>query len=316
MTASASQIWHYTRGLIIFTLTDTQLTKILNAAGLSYDITRVMTRHFTYELLRLREEVLKAHAWSEKGPPSTLKKKLGSLPRRLKALIKDLGIDATYSLRPALLEASQDKYGSSESQRAETERLKTVLDRITIDLRDISVVVEHLSQRLKEYELLQSPRGSLELMSMDELETAEYLTSMGALFRRFKKHDQLDSPLVLSLIVLSRLFQQLFPGQAFEARTQHSKHGDAILYDLRYNTPGVRFAAAALKELRLKQVFKKSTMEEYINAVGDGWNNHKDAIASRGSLIPNPLHSVALHDMEDSETPSHAPITPGDQPSE
>lgn len=275
-----------------------------------------MTRHFTYELLRLREEVLKAHAWSEKGASSKLKKKLGSLPRRLKALIEDLSVDTTYSLRPALLEASQDKYRGSDSQLAETERLKKVLDRLTIDLKDISVVVEHLTQRLNEYEFLQSPRGNLELMSMDELDTAEYVISMGALFRRFKKHDQLDSPLVLSLIVLSRLFQQLFPSQAFEARTQHSKHGEAILYDLRYDTPGVRFAAAALKELRLKQVFKKSTMEEYINAVGDGWNNHKDAIANRGSLIPNPLHSVALHDMEDSETPLQVPIAPGDQPSE
>ena len=133
-----------------------------------------MTPHFTHELLRLREEVLRAHAWSAEGAPSKLEERLSGLPQRLKALIGDLSIDATYSLRPALLEASYDKNRSSDSQH----------------------------------------------------ETAEYVTSMGALFRRFKERDSLDLPIVLSLIVLSRLFQQLFPSHAFEARTQHSKHGD------------------------------------------------------------------------------------------
>lgn len=273
-----------------YTLNDTQLAKIVASAGTSSEVTPRMRQYLKDELLRLREELLKVHAWSPEGAQSTLRDELSGLPNRLTRMIGNFDVNGPRSLVSVLLKASEDQHFGSDKQAEEAERLSLILDRLASDLRHVSSLVDYLKKRLDEYDFLQTPKGSFELFLRDESESAKYLHSMSGLFRRFKERDPLDSPLVLALIVLSRLFELLFPGHVFEARAQYSKNGDAILNDLRFDTPGVRFAAVALKELRLKNVFKKSTLEEYMNAIGDGWNNHKETIASRASLIPNPLH--------------------------
>lgn len=274
----------------VYTLNDAQLARIVASAGVPSAGTPKTRQYLKDELLRLREELLKVHAWSPEGAQSTLRVELSGLPSRLSKMIQNFDANEPRSLVSVLLKASEDQHFGSDKQAEEIERTSLILDRLSGDLRHVSSLIDYLKKRLDEYDFLQTPRGSFELFLRDESESAKYLHSMSGLFRRFKQHDSLDLPLVLALIVLSRLFEQLFPGHSFNVRAQYSKNGDAILNDLRYDTPGVRFAAVALKELRLKHVFKKSTLEEYMNAIGDGWNNHKKTIASRASLIPNPLH--------------------------
>lgn len=111
-----------------YTLNDTQLAKIVASAGISCEATPQMKRYLKDELLRLREELLKVHAWSPEGAQSTLRKELSGLPNRLGKLIGNFDANKPRSLVPILLKASEDQHFDSAKQAEEAERAALILD--------------------------------------------------------------------------------------------------------------------------------------------------------------------------------------------
>jgi hypothetical protein len=254
-------------------------------------------------LTALRREISQLHEWEPKGAQSKLRRILKRLPDRIDGLMRDLAPENQGGIREVLIEACKDQHFFSAQQSEEVERLRSSLDQLSNNLNIVLSISTHLAKRVNWYD-----KHLWEIILFSEDDTQQHLSAMSRLFRRFSTRDPLDIPIVLAVIVLARLFDCIFPDLQFSAPVGHSKDEPPILNDLRFNSPGVRFAAAALHELDLKHVFggtelsQKAYRERLQNAVGDAWHNHKEAIRDRGSLIPFPLPGVGGPYNESNET--------------
>ncbi|RTL51763.1 MAG: hypothetical protein EKK40_09600 [Bradyrhizobiaceae bacterium] len=268
-----------------FQLTDQQVNAILDAAGQTYEIEPWMRKVLRQQFGALRREILKLHRWRPTGAQSTLRRRLKSFPAQLGRVASELGSTKS-EIRALLIDAYDDQYpGLKDKQQS----FKATLERIAEDLALVFSTINYLEGQVAIFDRYQA--GGLEDIPLDE----KLPHSLAGLFRRFKERDALEIPIVLAAIVLARHFERIFPGQKFYTPADHSKTGPAILEDARFDSPGLRFGAAALVALSLEDVFgrKEEDQKRYIerlkNALGDAWHNHKTAIAERGSLIPDYL---------------------------
>ena len=272
----------------IFALTNDSVKRILDSAHLPCAASPNQLLSLKGQLEIARAEILKTHTLNWRGSQSTLRRSLKTLPKRLRTLVAEFEAKGSRSLRPALREASDDQHFALDAKNEQSEHLEALLDRLVVDLKSASKVVDHLVMRLAEYDAYQRQPGVywLPFDGDDDPESARMVNLTTGLFRRFKERDFIDMPLITALVLLSRIFLALFPEAKFDAKAENSRQGRPILEDSRFESPGVRFAATALKIFDLREVFGKKTLEQYMNLTGDGLMNNKENLQKAHDLIP------------------------------
>ncbi|MBN9603766.1 MAG: hypothetical protein J0G33_12645 [Afipia felis] len=268
-----------------FEITDNQLKKILRAPKLQIEFTDQTLAELRRELTSIRIEILKAHAFAPEGQQSILRRKLKALPERLKKLEADLNPQTDAPLLRALKGAEYERRTYEKAPQFD-------FDRLNLDLASLRLLAADLIDRIALLDLYQDPmkaakvRVNLFADLGDETLAARYSDSMENLYRLFREREQIETPIIVALIGLSRCFERNFPNVRFMTSAQHNKDGSAIEEDLRYDNPGARFGAQALEELGLFGLFKKKSPEQVQTMLGDAWFNNKEDISKAENLYP------------------------------
>lgn len=267
-----------------FHITDNQLRRILRAPGISITVTDRALAELRRELTNIRIEIVKIHAWAPQGHPSTLRRKVSALPKRVEELLLDLDPQNQSALLKALEGADRERRiyepGSHDS---------TIdFENATRVLSSLSSLATYLIDRIAVLDAYNDTNNGMNFLGdMQDAGIAKrYKDSLENLYRQFRKRDRAETPIILALVGLSRSFKRNFPKAPFMTNAQHNKNGSAILDDLRFDSPGTRFAAQALKELRLFSVFGMKSKEQLQNLVGDAWNNNKSELKRAENLFP------------------------------